>query len=195
MSLAEDRDWCQTLRQCSDGNSEAQGGVGTRPGKEEPQTNLLSPASLVSQEIPRQWGPLGCFFHFLVVLFISGNLRLHTSLHPHPNCICTAEAWYPPCLLSTNYTHKVQVKNLSDSIHCPLNAGPQDIAPGRGCRLPERGSAGHTARQAWGQGKGEPVLPSHPGWGCRMEKGDLGFGAGGRNWGLSSSKDHPLPWP
>lgn len=114
-------------------------------------------------------GSTGLFFHFLVVLFISGNLRLHTSLHPH--CICTAEAWYPPCLLSTNYTHKVQVKNLSDSIHCPLNTGPQDVAPGRGCCLPERGSAGHTARQAWGQVKGEPVLPSRPGWGVEWRKG------------------------
>ena len=92
-------------------------------------------------------GSTGLFFHFLVVLFISGNFRLHTSLHPH--CICTAEAWYPPCLLSTKYTHKVQGKNLSDSTHRPLNAGPQDIAPGKGYCLPERGSAGHTgeARQ------------------------------------------------
>lgn len=137
-------------------------------------------------------GSTGLFFHFLVFLFISGNFRLHTSLHPH--CVCTAEAWYPPCLLSTNYTHKLQGKNLSDSTHRPLNAGPQDIAPGKGYRLPERGSAGHTARQTWGQVKGEPGLPNCPGWECGMEKGnwDLGFGAGG-TWGLTSSKDHPLP--
>lgn len=79
---------------------------------------------------------------------------------------------------STNYTHKVQGKNLSDSTHRPLNAGPQDIAPGKGYRLPERGSAGHTgeARQAWGQVKGEPGLPNLPGWECRMEKGNWGPG-------------------
>ena len=87
------------------------------------------PSIFHQPEDPKAMGPIGLLFHFVVVTFISGDFGLHISLHPH--CVCTSEAWYPPCLPLTNYAHKVQVKSFSDSNHHPPNVGPHGLASGK----------------------------------------------------------------
>lgn len=165
-------------------------GLEPRPGKEEPRTNLC-PRIFGQPGDPKAVGSTGLFsFSSCPVYF----RELSSTYISAPTLYLHSRGMVSTLSFSTNYTHKVQGKNLSDSTHRPLNAGPQDIAPGKGYRLPERGSAGPPgeARQAWGQVKGEPGLPNLPGWECRMEKGNWGPGVWcwGENWALTSSKGH-----
>lgn len=74
-------------------------------------------------------GSTGLFFHFLVVLFISGNFHLHTSLHPH--CICTAEAWYPPCLSPQTTPTRFKEKTSQIPPIVPLMLDPRTLLLGK----------------------------------------------------------------
>lgn len=168
---SEDWDWCQTLRQCSDGNSEAEG---LEPsGKEEPRTNLLSP-HLWSLGDPKS---VGCTVTVPTVSSCPvyfGNFHLHTSLHPH--CIAV-RAWYPPCLshkLPTRFKEKTsQIPPI-----VPLMLDPGPLLWERLCvcqRGEVQGTQGKPGRHG-GQVKENQGCPTSPGWECRMEKGNWGPG-------------------
>lgn len=117
-------------------------GWNPNPGKEEPRTNLLSPHLWSARRSQGEVGSTGLFFHFLVVLFISGTfIYIHLCTH-----IVFAQQRHGIHLVFLHKLHPQGSRKKPLRFHpSSLNAGPQDIAHRKGYRLPE-GSAGHTGK-------------------------------------------------
>lgn len=150
--------------------------VGTRPGKRS-HGQTSCPPHLWSARRSQ-----GSGVHWAVFSFSSCPVyfrELSSTYISAPTLYLHSRGMVSTLSFSTNYTHKVQGKNLSDSTHRPLNAGPQDIAPGKGYRLPEGKCRAHRGSQAgMGTGEGRPGLPNLLDGSARNGERQLG------TWGL-----------